>query len=346
MEFSQLIRGASAAGDRAHRVARIAPALAKVGLMGARIPLFASIELTRGCDGWCRYCGTHSRHGPDLPLDHWLGVIDDLAASGTMRISFTGGEPLLYGGIAELVARCAARGIEVEINTNGRLLPEKLPSLPALRTVVLSLDGIREVNDAVRGKGAYEASVAAYRAARAAGVRCGFLAVLSTECISGLEEFLELMRLERFPVLFQPVFEWYLRSRRKVRRLPPRDAFRRAIDRLLEARRSGYPVLNSAAGLSYLRNWPGPAPISCGGGRYFVRITSTGVIERCGLRGDKTPGGIDARNGILAGMAKMDDFPCASCWCASRAELNLALSFEPRAVAFVLRRLLLDTRSH
>lgn len=306
--------------------------------MGARIPLFASIELTRRCDARCRYCGTHSNHGPELPRGDWIGVIDDLAASGALRVSFTGGEPLLYPAIAELVARCAAHGIEVEINTNGRLFPGALKSLPGLSFVTIGLDGIEEVNDAVRGKGAYAAAVAAYRAACAAGVRGGFLAVLSTECISRLDEFLELSRREGFPVLFQPVFEWYLRSRRRIRRPPGREAYRRAIDRLLEARRTGYPVMNSAAGLDYLRRWPGPAPIRCGGGRCFVRISSAGILEVCGLKCDTTPAGIDARLGVLPGMRRMPEVKGNACWCAGRTEVNLALDLQPTAVIKVIRR--------
>lgn len=307
--------------------------------LGQRVPLFASLEVTRACDRRCTYCGSRPFRGKELTGAEWLGIIDDLARSGTLRASFTGGEPLLRPDLPELVNRCVSRGIEAEINTNGRLLAGMIGALSGVSCVTISLDGVEEVNDTIRGRGAFASAIEGYRAARSAGVRAGFLAVLSRETIPRLPEFIGLISNERLPVLFQPVFEWYLRSRKPIRRQPVPGELRRAIDLLKAARGRGVRVTNSDACLEYLRRWPGPASIACGGGRYFVRISNDGMLGICGLKCDTTPDGIDARLGVLEGMRRMPHVSGTACWCAGRTEVNLALELRPAAVAHVFRRL-------
>lgn len=326
------------------RLTHAACAAALVEGGGRRIPLFASLEITRRCNANCLYCHAPGSRSADLSFEEWRGIMEDLAQSGMMSVGFTGGEPLLFPRLAELVALCLARGMTVKINTNGRLLPSMLPALPPVTVYTISLDGVKEVNDAIRGEGSADAAIAAVRAVRDAGIGVRILSVLSCGSLSRLDEHLEQVRELGVPTIFQPVFESYLRDdRRDEGPAQPEPAqIHRAVDMLVEAKRLGYPVLNSFASLAYMGKWPGLAPIRCGGGRYFVRITADGEIGVCGLKGDPTPRGIDARAGIVAGMGRIPPISCASCWCMVRTEANLALSFAPGAAIHVLRQMVAD----
>ena len=307
------------------------------GLRLRRVPLFASLEVTRRCNGLCQYCHSVASATDDLPAATWTAIIDDLAASGTRVVSFTGGEPLLRKDLPRLVDHAVARNIEVKLNTNGMLLPAALPRLRGLSSISLSVDGVREVNDAIRGRGAFDAAVDGMSAARAHGVPFKIFTVLSRDNLDRLPEFLEFISERHALTQFQPIYNLYLRQHVEVNpRQPEPAAMRRAIDLIVSAKRRGYPVQNSLAGLAYLRRWPGPAPITCGGGRFFVRITATGDMEICGLQGDTTPGGIRAQDGVMRGMERLGVTGCATCWCAARLELNLALGLDARAARYVL----------
>ena len=85
------------------------------------------VELLGTCNERCLHC--YAESGPKVrdklsreTVEH---VIDDGLAAGFQRIQFTGGDPLLYEHLPDLVAR--ARGYSArEIYTNGMLLDDEL----------------------------------------------------------------------------------------------------------------------------------------------------------------------------------------------------------------------------
>ncbi|OQX66518.1 MAG: pyrroloquinoline quinone biosynthesis protein PqqE [Sorangiineae bacterium NIC37A_2] len=85
-------------------------------------------ELTYACPQRCAYCSnpTHlTRQGRALSDEDWMRVIDDAEALGALQVHFTGGEPLLYGGLARLVARARERELYVNLVTSGSPLSRR-----------------------------------------------------------------------------------------------------------------------------------------------------------------------------------------------------------------------------
>lgn len=279
----------------------------------------------------------------DLPTAAWLGFLDELAKAGCAAVSFTGGEPLLREDLESLVRAARGHGLRVGLNTNGCLLARRPGWLPLLHRVTLSLDGVREVNDALRGAGAFDEVLEALAVLRGAGVPARITAVLSSASLRDLDAFLEQVAILDVPVLFQPAYEDLLRAPgRPDPERPDRTSLARAIDRLLAAKARGVPVANSTAALRLMRGDPGVRMPPCRGGRLFVRITHRGMLEVCGIRGDPAPAGIDAKDGIVAGMRRIVSAPdrCGHCGSAARLEVNLLASCRPD----VLWERLLDWR--
>lgn len=299
-------------------------------IAGGPVPLFASLEVTRRCRRSCRYCASPGGSGDtEMPLSAWTAILDDLANSGALAVSVTGGEPLERPDAIEICERAQERGLFVGLNTNGIMIPDRREVLARVNRITLSLDGTREVNDSLRGTGAFDAVQDAIALARGAGVPVSITAVLSVRNVDRLDEFLAWLATRGVPVLFQPAYENLLRSDDLANPERLDDlAMRAALARILAAKEAGVPVRNSTVALRGML--VGDGPPRCQGGRFFVRVTASGGVEACGLRGDPSPGGIRASEGIVAGMRRIRAAAnrCRRCESAVRAELNLLAAFD------------------
>lgn len=115
----------------------------------------AHFQLTGRCNLACRFCGQSkgmlASEKVDLPVEVWLN-----AADGLEEIHLWGGEPLLYPDFDRLAAALHEKGIKLTVVTNGTLVHEHANSLNNLiDNIFISVDGVGEVHDAVRGKGVF-----------------------------------------------------------------------------------------------------------------------------------------------------------------------------------------------
>jgi GTP 3',8-cyclase len=100
----------------------------------------------------CVYCRPSRNDGYlEERLDEagWRAMMNGLVASGVRRIRITGGEPLLYPRVVEMVAYAASLGIgDLALTTNGTKLAKLARPLAAagLQRLTVSLDSL----DAVR----------------------------------------------------------------------------------------------------------------------------------------------------------------------------------------------------
>ena len=77
--------------------------------------------LTERCNFKCPYCrGLRDDCLGDMPMDRALYVLDQWCDQSLKNIRFSGGEPMLYPGLGELVEHCRERGVErIALSTNG-----------------------------------------------------------------------------------------------------------------------------------------------------------------------------------------------------------------------------------
>lgn len=126
--------------------------------------LTMELELSHLCNLRCIYCYAES----GLPLDNELsyeeiiGVIDQAKCLGARRIIVLGGgEPMAYPRIMDVLRAINARGLEIELFTNGTLLsPDIVREFYHLgvHPVIKCNSLIPEVQDALAGKdGTFEA---------------------------------------------------------------------------------------------------------------------------------------------------------------------------------------------
>ncbi len=145
-------------------------------------------ESTLRCNLRCTHCGSNcGAESPvrELETPQILGIIDSIAEdfdASRIFVSITGGEPLLRPDLYEVVARFTHHKMRCCIVTNGTLLgrreAERLYAA-GMRTVSISIDGTEEEHEAIRGKGTYRRSLAAFGEAR----RAGFTTIEALTCV-------------------------------------------------------------------------------------------------------------------------------------------------------------------
>ena len=133
---------------------------------------------TRQCNLSCIHC--YASAGCDaMPeeMDTAQGksLIGDLSEFGVPVILFSGGEPLLRKDLFDLARYAADHKMRVALSTNGTLItPEIADNLRRISfaEVGISLDGIGEGNDRIRGKdGAFDQALQGIRNCVARGIR-------------------------------------------------------------------------------------------------------------------------------------------------------------------------------
>ena len=132
-------------------------------------PLTLLLLINRGCNLRCGFCDLW-QDPQHMPLERVIGVLDEAVKIGTRTVVITGGEPFVHPDLFTVVRAAKARGLSVNITTNGTLIDKHWDALVScgVDSLSFSLDGMPETHDALRGqKGAWRRTVAGLDRVRA-----------------------------------------------------------------------------------------------------------------------------------------------------------------------------------
>lgn len=150
------------------------------------------VHPSRRCNLACAHCYTSSGPGAREELDIGLlgACLEDARAFGYRQLAVSGGEPLLYPSLAELLSRARALGMVTTVTTNGMLARrERWEPLAALVDLAaISIDGRPAEHDELRrAEGAFASAVAGMSVVRASGVPFGLIFTLTQHNVDSLE---------------------------------------------------------------------------------------------------------------------------------------------------------------
>ncbi len=119
-------------------------------------------HITQACDLHCKHCYDRSSRKA-IPLQKALDILDSFHSFCRERhvwgqVSFTGGNPLLYPHFTELYQRASEQGFSLAIlgNPASRETIEELLAIEQPVFYQVSLEGLQDHNDAIRGPGHFE----------------------------------------------------------------------------------------------------------------------------------------------------------------------------------------------
>ena len=111
-------------------------------------------NLTSKCNRNCKFC-FRDQTNIELSLDESLGVLDNLEKLDVSRITFAGGEPLMYKEFVALTKESKKRGIYNKLNTNASLLTKDNVKeyLKYIDKVAFSIDSANDTENYFLGRG-------------------------------------------------------------------------------------------------------------------------------------------------------------------------------------------------
>lgn len=122
-------------------------------------------HLTNKCNLRCKHCYQGNYQGITMSLDDFKLSLDRILPYHnqnipTSQIAITGGEPFIIPNILDYIEYAATKFEKVVILTNGLFLTDEickeLKKIKNFKTIQMSLEGTKDINDKIRGKGVYD----------------------------------------------------------------------------------------------------------------------------------------------------------------------------------------------
>ena len=148
------------------------------------------------CNLKCSHC--YSSSSPHawtiLPPEPLIAALPRLRAEGYEVISLSGGEPLLYPWLGDLLAAAKAEGFRTAAISNGfRVTARHRPMIEALDRIAISFDGLEMQHNAMRGHPqAWSRAVAALRYLVEIGKPAAAAFTVTRETLAEVPEFIEM----------------------------------------------------------------------------------------------------------------------------------------------------------
>ena len=165
-----------------------------------------TFELTYRCNLDCTICYLKNGRygiGKELATARFLKIIDCIRDTYTIRpvLVFTGGEPFIREDALAIIEHAKRRGFSCRILTNGTLLDSnRCEALKKLGCdIEFSLNGEKEADEIVRGKGAYDKTKRAIKALPGNSINC----VICPENIGSLAGLISLAEENGQKLIFQ-----------------------------------------------------------------------------------------------------------------------------------------------
>lgn len=272
-------------------------------------------HVTKACNLHCSYC-YFSAAKPlpnELTRAECQRIWQELVPLRPQNVLLTGGEPLLRPDILDLLRDLKAADPKHHIhrclNSNGHLVTKDLArELVGLADEVrISLDGMEERNDAMRGKGNFAAAVKALETYHSVGFEPKVLVTVTAHVLPDLEELLCFLLRNKFTRIhlnnFRPIGRGKGHGEWRANQQGVHDAIRRAWAKCYPDRppltetpdMAGETHCHVGNNMSILPN-----------GDVFACHVLTQPEMRCGNVREQSLAAICARNGLLGTLQKLD----------------------------------------
>lgn len=151
--------------------------------------------ITDGCNLRCPYCYASSEKclPGELTTAESLDLVTQVADIGAVKITFTGGEPMLRKDLFQVVEHANRSGLQSSIITNATMIRTRETAqrfADLFTSVTVSVDGgSAESHDPTRGKGAFDKTYRALQLLNQVGVTPSINHIVTSDNVERLEEF-------------------------------------------------------------------------------------------------------------------------------------------------------------
>jgi MoaA/NifB/PqqE/SkfB family radical SAM enzyme len=258
------------------------PRLALKALWQMRVmrrPFVLSHGINARCNLKCRFCEYWAKPGKEMTTPEIFRMLDDAESFGIGAYNAWTAEPLMRKDLPEILRHAKGLGLITSLITNGVLLKARVHELTDLDYLSVSLDGIKSYKE-LRGADP-DAVIDGIKAARDAGHEILINCVISSKNLHELDDLVGLAKSLRVWISFEPINEspgvagkvWDELGIRN------RGEYEHALDRLIDLKKEGAPIINSQTYLKMIRTQK--PDFRCHASDIVLHVSADGTIENC-----------------------------------------------------------------
>lgn len=155
---------------------------------------YLELQITDKCNLRCKHCYINDKTAGELPVDTIRYILSEFEEMQGLRLLITGGEPLLHSGFKEINGMLNDFSVRKVLFTNGLLLTgEALKSL-SVNEIQISIDGLEQAHDSIRGRGTFRTALEAVKDAVSSGLDVSVSTMIHPNNLRDFDEMEKLFR--------------------------------------------------------------------------------------------------------------------------------------------------------
>jgi radical SAM protein with 4Fe4S-binding SPASM domain len=137
---------------------------------------YLELQITRRCNLMCRHCYLGPPVIDELGVREVRAILEEFELMQGLRVLITGGEPLMHSGFEEINRSLEGLAFRKVLFTNGIILTDDVLESLNVEEIQVSIDGLEEAHDCIRGNGSFIKAMDAIKRA----ISCGYQVSVST----------------------------------------------------------------------------------------------------------------------------------------------------------------------
>uniref|UniRef100_A0A2U9IP99 PTO1314 family radical SAM protein n=1 Tax=Acidianus sulfidivorans JP7 TaxID=619593 RepID=A0A2U9IP99_9CREN len=235
------------------------------GLGYKKLPLIAGHKLLYACNLRCKMCPFWRRKDEVLlSIDEEVKIMNVLKDSGVLFMGFEGGEPFLRKDIGDILMESSKR-FYTSVVSNGWLLKDRVKEIEDyVDHVFVSLDGIGDVHDNIRGvRGSFDRAVSSIKECKSRGLNTSISFTLTKDNLNQVLDVVYLAKKIGITINIDVAYDYSTAERLSPERSELK-AVLEALMRLKDSKEYRSVIINSKDYfISILNSWYGNIPWVC-----------------------------------------------------------------------------------
>jgi radical SAM protein with 4Fe4S-binding SPASM domain len=155
---------------------------------------YLELQITNRCNLQCRHCYIGEGSHQDLSRKQIQSVLEQFEEIQGLRLLLSGGEPMLhplFWEVNEMLRDFAFRSV---LLSNGTLISGEIAKKLRVHEVQISLDGMKEGHESLRGRGTFEKTVMAVDHLQEADIRVSVATMIHRRNLSEFDQLASLLQ--------------------------------------------------------------------------------------------------------------------------------------------------------
>ena len=155
---------------------------------------YLEFQITDRCNLRCRHCYIGDSLHQDLPLEKTIKVLKEFEEIQGLRLLLSGGEPLLHPRFWEINEVLRDHAFRSVLLSNGTLITKKIAKRLRVHEVQISLDGMKEGHESIRGEGTFEKTLHAIDHLQEADIRVSIATMIHRKNLNQFDSLASLIQ--------------------------------------------------------------------------------------------------------------------------------------------------------